>query len=69
MCYQTIENEREEQKYKFFRMLIATLVANFLVNVSAGKAYILGQELIRAGKIAIRARPGFLIPPNLLNNL
>ena len=50
-------------------MLIVTLVANFLVNVLAGKAYILGQELIRAGKIAIRARPGFLMPPNLLNNL
>ena len=37
-----MENEREEQKCRFFCMLIATLVANFLVNVLAGKAYILG---------------------------
>ena len=49
-------------------MLIATLVANFLVNVLADKGYILGRELIRAGERTIRARPGFLMLPNLLNN-
>ena len=63
-----MENEREEQKCRFFCMLIAKLVANFWVNVLAGKAYILGRELIRAGERTIKARPRFLMPPNLLDN-
>ena len=59
---ETIKNESKEQKRRFLRMLLGTLVASLLRNLltSQGRtANMPARGTIRAGKGTIRAGRGF----------
>ena len=59
---ETIENEAKEQKYRFLRMLLGTLVASLLGNLLMGKGVkvkIPGRGVSRAGEGTIRAGQTF----------
>ena len=47
---ETIKNESKERKGGFLGMLIGTLAASLLVNMSAGKPKIRRRGVIRTGK-------------------
>ena len=47
---ETIKNEAKEQKGGFLGILIGTLAASLLVNMSAGKPKIRSRGVIRAGE-------------------
>ena len=47
----TIKNESKKQKGEFISMLLGTLDAGVLRNISAGKPKLPGQGVIRAGEV------------------
>ena len=54
----TIENESKEQKGGFLSMLLGTLGASLLENVSAGKGIAIAGSGNKKGKEIVRAGPG-----------
>ena len=57
---ETIRNETKEQKYRFLSMLLGTLDASLLGNLSTGKNAIkAGEGTTRAGKGTVRAGQDF----------
>ena len=63
---ETIKNETKEQKGGFLSMLLGTLEASLIGNLSAGKG------TVRAGERTVRAGEGIkkkaLMPPHPLTN-
>ena len=55
---ESIKTEAKEQKGRFLGLLLVTLAVTTIQNTLAGKAKILGLEMIRAGAGTIRAAEG-----------